>query len=433
MKTPLPFVLSAALIFLATSPAARPAEPSADASPPPVDATAKTAPTARVEFCHWKQGDPPLRLIRQEEGFCALTAVSGRFEGAGEQARVYIGDDGYWYLGGQSNQEGVSADCMVVRLSTAGSVLAPVRPTPDPDGGVEILAASYSYGSEYADVTARVRELVRAGEEFAANPDTLGVDPHPYMNKALVIFCTVKGKRAIYSVGEDEAISRALLLEKARPVSGEAAVKPTPTPTPEPETVAPAPADFAAAKDLFPRIDLPTNDQGHPIPQTIRLNDKVFEYGGTRYSGFRFVVDRTAAATKQGVADPTKMGLFWFFVSPCGRYSWYIVPVEGEMVGFENYFPLKLSSFQGTESYLPEKKNQVIFQNLSADRLVEGHEYIIWFILPSDMKGPMEMTISLGFRDDQRRYGRWHNLADAVAFLGLVPKQRKVDQHDAAE
>lgn len=430
MKIKLTLVFPAVLFLLAMPPAVRPAEPAADSTPPPVDAPAKTESAVRVEFRRWQQGDAPIRLIRQEEGFCALTAVSGHFQGDGEQARVYIGDDGYWYLGGQSHQSGVSAECVVVRLPMAVSVPGSATPTPDPAGEVEILAASYSYGSEYADVTARVRELVRAGKEFAANPDALGVDPHPYMNKALVIFCTVKGKRAIYSAGEGEAVSRALLLEKARPVGGETSIKTAPTPGDE--TGSPAAGIFAAAKDLFPRIDLPTNDQGHPIPQTICLNDKVFEYKGTRYSGFRFVVDRTNAAAKQGVTDPTKMGLFWFFVPPPGAFSWYIVPVEGEMDGFENYFPLKLSSFRDTEGYQPENKRQVIFQTLSADRLVEGREYIIWFTLPPDVKGPMAMTISLGFRDDRRRYGRWHNLADAVAFLGLVPKRPKVDYHDAA-
>lgn len=70
-----------------------------------------------VETAKWSQGQPPVRLIRAEEGFCALTQVTGSFQGGGEAVRVYVGDDGYWYLGGDSHQEGVGAECIVVRYA----------------------------------------------------------------------------------------------------------------------------------------------------------------------------------------------------------------------------------------------------------------------------------------------------------------------------
>jgi hypothetical protein len=73
---------------------------------------AKAAP---FETRTWRQGEAPIRLIRKEEGFCALTLVTGSFQGGGEMVRVYIGEDGYWYLGGESHQEGVAAECIVVR------------------------------------------------------------------------------------------------------------------------------------------------------------------------------------------------------------------------------------------------------------------------------------------------------------------------------
>jgi hypothetical protein len=66
----------------------------------------------------WHQGEPPVRLIRKDEGFCALTSVTGCFQGGGEKVSVYVADDGYWYLGGQSQQEGVAAECIVVRNRT---------------------------------------------------------------------------------------------------------------------------------------------------------------------------------------------------------------------------------------------------------------------------------------------------------------------------
>jgi hypothetical protein len=75
-----------------------------------------TAPApAAFETRRWQQGDAPIRLIRKDEGFCALTMVTGHFEGAGEMVRVYVADDGYWYLGGDSHQEGVAAECIIVR------------------------------------------------------------------------------------------------------------------------------------------------------------------------------------------------------------------------------------------------------------------------------------------------------------------------------
>jgi hypothetical protein len=74
------------------------------------------APAAPAfETRRWEQGDAPIRLIRKEEGFCALTMVTGHFEGGGEMVRVYVADDGYWYLGGDSQQEGVAAECIIVR------------------------------------------------------------------------------------------------------------------------------------------------------------------------------------------------------------------------------------------------------------------------------------------------------------------------------
>lgn len=68
-----------------------------------------------VAFYQWKQGDPPLRLIKYTDGICFLTGISGHFLGGGEQVRLWIDSDGYWYLGGQSQQQGVAAECAVVR------------------------------------------------------------------------------------------------------------------------------------------------------------------------------------------------------------------------------------------------------------------------------------------------------------------------------
>ena len=68
-----------------------------------------------IETRIWHQGEPPVRIMPQADGFCALSSVSGHFAGDGETVHVYIGNDGYWYLGDDSHQHGVSAECIVMR------------------------------------------------------------------------------------------------------------------------------------------------------------------------------------------------------------------------------------------------------------------------------------------------------------------------------
>jgi hypothetical protein len=59
----------------------------------------------------WKQGGSP-RLMEPVDGqFCALTSVAGKFEGGGEWVRI-IETEGYWYLTGSSQQQGVAADAL---------------------------------------------------------------------------------------------------------------------------------------------------------------------------------------------------------------------------------------------------------------------------------------------------------------------------------
>jgi hypothetical protein len=50
----------------------------------------------------WEAGQEPTKMIRQEDGFCYLSSISGALDGGGEAARVYVGEDGFWYLGGET-------------------------------------------------------------------------------------------------------------------------------------------------------------------------------------------------------------------------------------------------------------------------------------------------------------------------------------------
>ena len=52
----------------------------------------------------WDYNEPPVRMIHKNEGFCYLSGLGGAFDGGAEGARVYIGDDGYWYLHGNSGR-----------------------------------------------------------------------------------------------------------------------------------------------------------------------------------------------------------------------------------------------------------------------------------------------------------------------------------------
>lgn len=76
-----------------------------------------------LEFARWEQGQPPVKLIRSNEGYCALTMVRGHFAGGGEHVRVWVDEDGFWYLGGHSYQHEVSAECVIVRYrELAGTI-----------------------------------------------------------------------------------------------------------------------------------------------------------------------------------------------------------------------------------------------------------------------------------------------------------------------
>ena len=91
-----------------------------------------------------------------------------------------------------------------------------------PPEPLKILVASYNCGSECADVTGRVKELLSTGGVLWANPGCLHADPHPYLNKALVIVYEAQGKPAVLSVGENEEVSRERLLQNARSAADKA-------------------------------------------------------------------------------------------------------------------------------------------------------------------------------------------------------------------
>lgn len=75
----------------------------------------RTIAAGKFEERKWKHGDPPLKLVRADEGFCFLSGIGGAYDGHGEGVRVYI-KEGDWYLGGTSMQESLWATAMIVRF-----------------------------------------------------------------------------------------------------------------------------------------------------------------------------------------------------------------------------------------------------------------------------------------------------------------------------
>jgi len=80
---------------------------------------------------------------------------------------------------------------------------------------VKVISAVYGSGTNFADVSNRVADLVRQGPGFNADPGRLKVDPSPGWNKALVIIYLVNGHRHVFTAGEGDRVSAHILLEAA--------------------------------------------------------------------------------------------------------------------------------------------------------------------------------------------------------------------------
>ena len=92
----------------------------------------------------------------------------------------------------------------------------PLPRPPSPANDILIISATYGSGTDFADVTSRVADSLRQPDaELFAQPDSLGADPTPGWNKALVIVYVFKGQRHIFTTGEGGKVSRAVLLDDA--------------------------------------------------------------------------------------------------------------------------------------------------------------------------------------------------------------------------
>jgi hypothetical protein len=80
------------------------------------DAALQAVQGVQTYFWHQTFG-MPIRMIRSNDGICYLTLVRGRFRGAGEKVTI-ANRDGYWWLEGESKQEGVAAEATCVPFFT---------------------------------------------------------------------------------------------------------------------------------------------------------------------------------------------------------------------------------------------------------------------------------------------------------------------------
>ena len=74
------------------------------------------APKFEYTMYRWEHNAPPVKMIHKDEGFCYLADVGGAFHGGAEVARVYIGDDGYWYLHGSTGHGFLVVGAMAVKI-----------------------------------------------------------------------------------------------------------------------------------------------------------------------------------------------------------------------------------------------------------------------------------------------------------------------------
>ncbi|HXF10411.1 MAG TPA: hypothetical protein VN625_06465 [Desulfuromonadaceae bacterium] len=132
-----------------------------------------------------------------------------------------------------------------------------------------------------------------------------------------------------------------------------------------------------------------TNHVGEPEFQNLKL-DKAININGVDYFGFRFTVpERT-----------NHQDFAWAFILPPGPgfAGWYIVPQNGKMDGFENYFHFRRTIYSNAGELLPLSGKLMVLQRLPGTALEDGKEYLIWFGFKSPRR-PASISLEFKFAD----------------------------------
>ena len=89
-----------------------------------------------------------------------------------------------------------------------------------------------------------------------------------------------------------------------------------------------------------------------------------------------------------------KRDLVWAFTQPKSLDRWYILPVEGEMEGFRNFWKAEGAALFGKDAPAELAQRRGFVQTLDARRLEPDKEYLIWFVFEDDQPAPTWVTLS---------------------------------------
>jgi hypothetical protein len=139
------------------------------------------------------------------------------------------------------------------------------------------------------------------------------------------------------------------------------------------------PAFTGPLQSVAPRFrEVPASlEPGKPLWHKLTLNAR-----GRKLDAIRF-----------RVPEGEPRGMAWAFIPPANLSGWYIIPVSGEMTGFNKFFRPNAAKVLGAKA--PEGAKQVLLQSLSAAHLKPGGEYLLWFRFRDEKPAPLYVTIAL--------------------------------------
>ena len=147
----------------------------------------------------------------------------------------------------------------------------------------------------------------------------------------------------------------------------------------------------------LPEVPVAT-ETGAPTPVTYRFN----------------AFDQQLDAVRFRVPKDRPRDLVWrFFMTPKGRYTWYIAPATGgSKIDFKSYHRITDFVSDPTAGITGLKRRVGAFQFCAAENLLPGKEYILWFDFADP--GPCEMEISVACLPAGKTQNTLVHLAEAL-------------------
>src|ERR1700743_937154 len=141
---------------------------------------------------------------------------------------------------------------------------------------------------------------------------------------------------------------------------------------------------FAKNFSEFPLLAPVKDAGGKPEFYTLALTNPVV-LNRERIFGFRFTVP-----TRTNHED-----FLWSFVEPDDYKEWYIVPQNGTMNGFVNYYTDTKGEYMGAKPIWPAGGSRIIYQYLPGNFLKDGETYLIWIGFGN--RNPTAMSVAFTF------------------------------------